>query len=333
MTMTMTEIAKLAGVSQSTVSRVLNEPELVNPEKLDAVLKVLETHDFTPKKIASDNKNINIGVILLEKSLSNPGIIMKKYQSIVEHMPSNSAAILIKPDITPDKLRLFIRKQNLRGFLIIGTAKNQKGLLPILNSLPNLWLNSHRSEDNWWVLSGNEAAGRIAADYLLGKGCKKVGVLSIASENPVFAARIDSFRFKIFAVGKECSVYSTKEKFQNVEEAPTGELDRFIASSISQAELKECDGLFIPNDRITAHFYRFMQKNSIPPSEWPRIVSCNNESQYLASLYPRPATIDLTPELTAQVGLEQLFREIHGATRNKKIDVFVCPELIRGEEV
>ncbi len=331
--MTMTEIAAVAGVSQATVSRVLNNPELVLPETRRKVLEAIESSHFIQRNNWSRGKNINIGVMLLEDQFCNSGIIIRKYQSIIENMPTNTTAMLIHSGISPDGLRLLIRRQNLRGFLLIGTAETREELLPVLKSIPHHWLNSHRLEDNWMILSGNEAAGRIAADYLIGHNCQRNGVIGVASENPVFEARISSFRYKLFVVGKECTLHTTDQPFINIEKARDDQLDLFLESCITRDQIIACDGLFIPNDRITAHFYRLLQRRDIPRAQWPLIISCNNETQYLAGLYPRPATIDLTPELTAKVGLEQLLREINGVARGKIIDVFVCPELIPGDPV
>ncbi|MBY7142603.1 LacI family DNA-binding transcriptional regulator [Virgibacillus sp. NKC19-3] len=61
------DIAKLAGVSVSTVSRVLNNHKYVSDEKREAVLKVMEEKKYTPNKNAIDlirGKTKTIGVIL-----------------------------------------------------------------------------------------------------------------------------------------------------------------------------------------------------------------------------------------------------------------------------
>lgn len=49
---TLQEVAKLAGVSPITVSRVLNRPELVAPQKLEAVLAAIERTGYVPNLLA-----------------------------------------------------------------------------------------------------------------------------------------------------------------------------------------------------------------------------------------------------------------------------------------
>jgi len=70
---TMTEIAKLTGVSQSTVSRVLNGNKSVNPEVTRKVMACAKEHDFQPNIIARSlvgNKTFLIGLIVTD--ISNP---------------------------------------------------------------------------------------------------------------------------------------------------------------------------------------------------------------------------------------------------------------------
>ncbi|WP_042351535.1 LacI family DNA-binding transcriptional regulator [Bacillus massiliigorillae] len=61
------DIARLAGVSVSTVSRVLNNYKYVAEEKREAVLKIIEEMNYTPNKNAIDlirGETRTIGVIL-----------------------------------------------------------------------------------------------------------------------------------------------------------------------------------------------------------------------------------------------------------------------------
>ncbi|MEP7286267.1 MAG: LacI family DNA-binding transcriptional regulator [Chloroflexota bacterium] len=70
---TMTEIARLAGVSQSTVSRVLNGSTHVIPEKKAAVLQIIERFNYRPNIAAQglvSGKTLQIGV--LTRHLGSP---------------------------------------------------------------------------------------------------------------------------------------------------------------------------------------------------------------------------------------------------------------------
>src|SRR5438445_10324568 len=70
---TMSEIARMAGVSQSTVSRVLNGNTPVAPDKQAAVLEVIERLNFHPNVSAQglvNGRTFQIGV--LTRHLGSP---------------------------------------------------------------------------------------------------------------------------------------------------------------------------------------------------------------------------------------------------------------------
>ena len=66
---TMAEIARLTGVSQPTVSRVLNGNKAVNPEIRERVLACAREHDFQPNVMAQSlvgSKTHLIGVVVTD---------------------------------------------------------------------------------------------------------------------------------------------------------------------------------------------------------------------------------------------------------------------------
>lgn len=67
------EVAQLAGVSASTVSRVMNGTAKVDPEKKERVLRVIEETGFVPNEVARTlfrKSAKTIGVIV--PSIRNP---------------------------------------------------------------------------------------------------------------------------------------------------------------------------------------------------------------------------------------------------------------------
>ena len=52
MKITIVEIARMAGVSQATVSRVLNNPEQVKDSTRDRILRVMKEHNYVYNAVA-----------------------------------------------------------------------------------------------------------------------------------------------------------------------------------------------------------------------------------------------------------------------------------------
>ncbi len=330
--MTMTEIAKRAGVSQATVSRVLNGSSAVAPEKREAVLKIAEAAGFQVRRgNHGDGSGETLGILMLDASFANPSIGIRKIESIAANLDSDYGVVLLSSAISAGVLRSTLRKNNIRGLLLIGHQCRDPELRTVIRSLPHVWLNSHQASDQNMVLGGNEAAGRLAADYLIKDcGCRTPAVLSLNSANPGFSSRIAGFRFELFSAMRECIAINARNA-ESFESLSDDEIEKILDDAITPETIHLIDGLFIPDDRVTAIFHRLMRRRNIGTALLPLLVSCNNESEFLTGLYPRPATIDLAPELTAKTALTELLHRIKGETIDEKIAIVVRPELIEGE--
>lgn len=70
---TINEVAKLAGVSKATVSRVINESKPVNPDKKEKVLKAIKELEFRPNPVARGLVHKRTGLIgVLIPDITNP---------------------------------------------------------------------------------------------------------------------------------------------------------------------------------------------------------------------------------------------------------------------
>ena len=78
--MNIKEMAKLAGVSCATISRVLNDSGYVKEDTRKKVMEIIREYNYTPNMIArslSSKDSFNIGVII-------PNVGEKQYGKILE---------------------------------------------------------------------------------------------------------------------------------------------------------------------------------------------------------------------------------------------------------
>lgn len=67
------DVARAAQVSKSTVSRVINNPELVSPETVERVRRVMRELNFSPNKLAQDLRKGHVKVLgVLVPDITNP---------------------------------------------------------------------------------------------------------------------------------------------------------------------------------------------------------------------------------------------------------------------
>ncbi|MEQ8155957.1 MAG: LacI family DNA-binding transcriptional regulator [Clostridiaceae bacterium] len=127
---TMKEIAKKAGVSQATVSRVMSGNPSVNPEIRMAVMEWVRKLDYQPNVIAqslASNRSLLIGVIITD--ISNPFFsdVIKAVES--EALKYGYSIILCNTDWNLDKEKKYInilRSYNADGILIVPTNPEDK---------------------------------------------------------------------------------------------------------------------------------------------------------------------------------------------------------------
>ena len=82
---TIKDVAKLAGVSISTVSRVMNESKPVSPESRRKVLDAIKKLDFKPNELARSlvmRKSNMIGVIVKDIGISYMAQIIRGIEEI-----------------------------------------------------------------------------------------------------------------------------------------------------------------------------------------------------------------------------------------------------------
>ena len=99
---TMTEIAKLTGVSQPTVSRVLNGNEKVDPAIRERVLACARQHDYQPNVLAKGlqgRKTKLLGVLVTD--ISNGFFADLAKQIETEARKSGYSIILFNSDYEP----------------------------------------------------------------------------------------------------------------------------------------------------------------------------------------------------------------------------------------
>jgi LacI family transcriptional regulator len=122
MKLTIKDIAKLSGVSQTTVSRVINNPDSVKEETRKIVEQVISENHYSPNAMArglSKNESNTIGVIVPD--ISNPFFceVIKGISAVADQ--EDLKIILYDTDENPRKEVAFlenIEQQKLKGIII-----------------------------------------------------------------------------------------------------------------------------------------------------------------------------------------------------------------------
>jgi DNA-binding LacI/PurR family transcriptional regulator len=132
MRVTIVDIANMAGVSQATVSRVLNNPDIVKESTRNRILQLMEENDYVYNALAGaiGNKNTHtLGLII--PTIANPifalstdslgAVAAREKYSILLGSTEYSAAREF------DLIRLFLQKQ-VDGVILTGSPMNEQSI-------------------------------------------------------------------------------------------------------------------------------------------------------------------------------------------------------------
>ncbi|MEM1164712.1 MAG: substrate-binding domain-containing protein [Planctomycetota bacterium] len=172
---------------------------------------------------------------------------------------------------------------------------------------------SPRAEEGFWgdrVMPDNRAVGRLAAEYLLGRGHRSLAYLLLDPTHYGFEARRSAFVATAERSGAEVLVATDSEASRELQTDPSfavESIDRALGQI--RAAPQRPTGLFVPSDQLVALVYGRLRAAGLEPQRDIDIISCDNEWT-IDALYPKPATIDLRAELIGEVAVQQLLHRI-----------------------
>jgi LacI family transcriptional regulator len=181
---TIKDVARRAGVSVSTVSRVLNNHPHVGQEVRERVHAVIQELHYEPSRVAQRLRATEsrlVGVIFSD--IANPFYI-DVLQSIEHTLSRQAMSVLISnADSDPDREEAFIRimlNENIAGLIIAPTKEDVPALaVAASNGLPIVVVDRRLSNvDVDTVLVDNFKGALAAVQHLIELGHTRIGVLS-----------------------------------------------------------------------------------------------------------------------------------------------------------
>ena len=185
---TIRQIAKLAGVSRSTVSRVLNEHPNVSPEAREQVLQVVAETGFRPDPIArslSSRRADIIGLVipLAIQSLFEDPFFPRLMQGISQGCNSNDYTLtlfLFHSLEEETKLYARISRRQLLDGVIVTATRGEDPLIPQLlaNQVPFVMHGRHEDPRVSFVEVDNVTGAHMAVTHLVRLGRRRIALIS-----------------------------------------------------------------------------------------------------------------------------------------------------------
>ncbi|MBI2513136.1 MAG: LacI family DNA-binding transcriptional regulator [Opitutae bacterium] len=334
-----TEIARKARVSPATVSRAINQPQLVAAESLARIRAVMQEHNYVPTPIgrrrgpkARPTEQRRIGVWFVGAKANNPSLnwFQDQLLQVQSADPHYRVDLRVLFSNTPDELPRNLAAERLDGVIIQGMEPSAECLAQ-LRGLPHVWFMTRRSATypGDYVEPNNEENGRMAAEYLHQRGHKAVAVIStdptysaIVHRNKAFVARATELGMSVHTVlGEANPGVSYLELMPLHSESDT--LVRRLLECTPKAT-----GLFLPVDHFCGAFFRALREAGKKPGRDFDAILGNYNPMIYHNLDHSPAAIDINLPLLVRKVVDHLLWRVAHATVSGRVGVTVSPRLL-----
>ncbi|AQQ54707.1 LacI family DNA-binding transcriptional regulator [Planococcus lenghuensis] len=191
------DVAKHAGVSQTTVSRVMNEPDKVNKKTLHKVNAAMNELGYRPNLIARSlvNKKTH-SIALLSGPLYNP-FFADTTTSIVNFAKGKGFNVNVHFENFGDNMSVYqdVLSHQVDGIILSSVLYDD----PIYDELkkldiPFIMFNRRHREDGHFIEMDNFQAGRLAAEHLLELNHRNIVWMGGPLTMSTFQGRYEGFK-------------------------------------------------------------------------------------------------------------------------------------------
>ncbi|NUU00316.1 LacI family DNA-binding transcriptional regulator [Herbaspirillum robiniae] len=243
------DVARAAGVSHITVSRVINTPEKVSPETRTKVESFIASMGYIPNLLAGGLASRRTRIVAAIVPTISHSIFAETVRGLSEELSRHGYQLLLgqtgySEDAETALVEAFIGRR-VDGLVLTGvqhTARTRQRLKAAGIPVVETWDLTKRPID---MLAGfdNHDAGRAMGDYLYGKGYRRMAF--VGGEDPRGMARFAGMREALLAHGAAEPVHL---------KVPMGSFLHAGRESVARLldHHAEVDAAFFSNDVIAA---------------------------------------------------------------------------------
>lgn len=322
---TMHELAKLAGVSVSTVSRALAGKSVINLETRQRILALAQSHGFQPNPVARNlrlRRTETIAVVLplghqADQHLTDP-FFMTLIGHLADELAERGYDMLLKKIVPRDELWLqrFVESGRVDGVLVIGQSDQSAAIEAVARRYAPLVVWGARLPNQSYVTVGSDnfAGGAIATRHLIARGRRNLIFLG-DNRAPEIAQREAGFRQACEEAGLGAAAHSVRVGLVG---------DRAYRDLLQIIDREAgVDGIVAASDVIAIAAIRVLEAVN---RAVPRDVSVAgfDDVPLAEHVIPPLTTVRQDLELGARLMIEKLFAKIEGLAITSEM---MAPEL------
>lgn len=339
----MVEVAKLAGVSHATVSRVINRRPDVSSVNVRRVQEAMQRLRYVPparrrgpKPSASGVRTGNIGMLFFGETptLATSPVMALVLHAVQTELTARGFTLTLGQVTSDDGLPPNITNGHVDGLLMHGLPPSNDIQHQLSRYSACVWLLSQQRQRGYWgdrVSPDNLQIGALAAKYLTDRGHQRIAIVNCDPTHLGFATRVQGFEGAAREAGVTC-VNLVDAQAETPLVATSGNDASFNAliDQLVAAQGPQPTGLFVPRDALTIRMYRVLRARGIQPGRDIDVISCDNIPA-LDALDPRPTTIDVRPQEVGRRAVEQLLWRINNRDAPMNVTALIEPLVVPGD--
>lgn len=202
------DVARIAGVSDKTVSRVVNREANVHPDTAEKVERAIAELNYIPNlgaRLVRTNRSRTIGIMTdMVSTTPYSGDIVRGVQDWARQ--ADKTALIINTGGDPDEeargWRTFL-EHRIDGVIYATMSHREVALTRESTPLPTVLVNCYSGTDRGFpAIVPNDYAGSAAlTEYLLGLGHRRIGYVRLNPSLRAAHLRLDAFRAALAAHG------------------------------------------------------------------------------------------------------------------------------------
>ena len=207
MGVTIRDVAKAAGVSATTVSRVFNHSDLVNTETQKHVREVATQMGYRPNATArslSHGRTQAVGVILPAPHGEFFSEIIRGIDEVAQEAEHYLLISSVHYSVSESKVALDALRDRVDGLLVMTThVEAQQNVLDDAGiDIPVVFMNSAMDGSRYDAFEiENEQGARAVTEHLIARGHKRIGLILGPSDSHDVRERVDGYRAALVEAG------------------------------------------------------------------------------------------------------------------------------------
>ena len=314
---TLEMVAALAGVSRSTVSRVINDSPRVTSDAVEAVNLAIAKLNYVPNRAAralASRKTQAIALVIPENTarfFADP-FFASVIQGIAMHLATTdyTLSMLIASETDSGKTRRYLQGGNVDGALILSHHRDDRSYTQLATSIPVVFGGRPMSEDgtaNFVVDVDNIESASLATRYLIEHGRRRIATIAGRQDMAAGLDRFEGWRRTLEAAGLAADLHEVGDF------TPSGgaaAMTRLIDRGVP------FDAVFVASDQMASGALGVLREHGLAVPEDVAIVGFDNDYFSTTSMPPLTTVAQPSVELGSRMA-EILVRLISGGTAEK----------------